>query len=51
MISDLLKNSKMEIDFLVGLIVGQTGSACCWVQRLTEEGRIVEYPPQNFILT
>lgn len=32
MMKDLLKRSKLEIDFLVGVIVGNTGRLCVWLQ-------------------
>jgi integrative and conjugative element protein (TIGR02256 family) len=32
MMEDLLKRSKLEIGFLVGLIVGDTGEICLWLQ-------------------
>jgi integrative and conjugative element protein (TIGR02256 family) len=32
MLTDLLKRSKLEIGFLVGIIVGDTGEICLWLQ-------------------
>ncbi len=32
MMNDLLKRSKLEIDFLIGIIVGDTGRLCIWIQ-------------------
>lgn len=32
MMADLLKRSKLEIAFLVGFIVGDTGEICVWLQ-------------------
>jgi len=32
MMNDLLKRSKLEIDFLAGVIVGDTGRLCVWLQ-------------------
>lgn len=32
MMADLLKRSKLEISFLVGIILGDTGEICVWLQ-------------------
>ncbi len=33
MLNDLLNNSRLEIDFLIGIILGDTGRLCVWYQR------------------
>jgi hypothetical protein len=32
MIADLLRTSRLEIQFLVGVIVGTSGALCVWCQ-------------------
>ncbi|HTX67171.1 MAG TPA: Mov34/MPN/PAD-1 family protein, partial [Opitutaceae bacterium] len=32
MMSDLLKNSRLETSYVIGLIVGDTGELCAWFQ-------------------
>jgi integrative and conjugative element protein (TIGR02256 family) len=49
MLTDLLRSSVMAIDFLIGIIVAETGNACCWAQRYTKDDIII-YPQQDFRL-
>jgi len=44
MISGLLKTSVLEIDFLISVIVGNAGCACCWVQTKKGDKILVETP-------
>ncbi len=38
MIADLLRTSRLEIRFLIGVIVGTSGALCVWCQDA--DGRI-----------
>ena len=41
MLKDLLRTSKLEIDFLIGVIVGDTGELCVWVETATGKTEVV----------
>jgi integrative and conjugative element protein (TIGR02256 family) len=42
MLKDLLRTSKLEIDFLMGVIVGDTGELCIWIQTAQGQSEIIK---------